>query len=190
MGRYHSCGITLTGDLECWGNNISGEASAQIGDYVDVAVDGNHTCALDMDGYIRCWGLGEYGQTDSPLGIFASIESGFHHNCALDEMGYIECWGRNQYGQTTISTDVGSTQYADLAVGNNHNCAIDMDGYIDCWGDDTYNQVTAAPTTQFATIHAGDNLPVLSMHLVSHPAGEKTTYKQHKPLPALMIHCH
>ena len=101
VGRYHSCGITLTGDLECWGNNISGEASAQDGDYVDVAVDGNHTCALDMDGYIRCWGLGEYGQTDSPLGIFASIESGFHHNCALDEMGYIECWGRNQYGQTT-----------------------------------------------------------------------------------------
>lgn len=133
-GFAHSCAI-LSGTLECWGDNASGELGD--GTTVDrlrpVAVTGlpaapewlapgsqaDHTCAVLVGGKLTCWGengvgqLGNGTQTDSvtPVtvpGLTSGVQDaglGLAQTCAVTGAGGAECWGLNLFGKLGDGTE-------------------------------------------------------------------------------------
>lgn len=140
-GGEHACGITVGGELRCWGRNDTGQVGdgtrtdayvsrAVIGlgsGVVSVTAGGNHTCALLSDGQVRCWGDNDKGQlgdgsrrdrlvpTAVPgLADIASVRAGGAYTCAVTTSGQARCWGENANGQLGDGTRI--TRLAPVAV--------------------------------------------------------------------------
>lgn len=126
-GTIHSCALTGSGSVLCWGYNGTGQLG--IGNNLDrntptlltnlsfgvsaISAGWVHTCALLSSGGVRCWGNNSFGQlgngtnTDSNLpvdvaglgGSAIAIASGGYHTCALMTDRTVRCWGRNFNGQ-------------------------------------------------------------------------------------------
>jgi alpha-tubulin suppressor-like RCC1 family protein len=125
-GANHSCALTASGNVLCWGAADDG----QLGDglltqspvpvlvtggqaFVSLAAGGNHTCGLTAAGALYCWGSNEFGQIgdgganrriDSPVQIGASetwaqVSVGGGHTCAVTTDNRAFCWGGNDSGQ-------------------------------------------------------------------------------------------
>lgn len=131
-GARHTCAVTTTGGVKCWGDNLRG----QIGDNsttnrltpVDVSglssgvaaisAGGAHTCVLTSAGGVKCWGNNDDGQVGDNSGVsrltpvdvtglatgVAAISAGRVHTCALMSAGGVKCWGYNFYGQIGDNT--------------------------------------------------------------------------------------
>ena len=75
-GDFHTCAVTTTGAVKCWGKNDDGQLgnSSVVNSLVPIEVSG----------------LG------SGMG---SVAAGKYHTCALSTSGDLKCWGRNLSGQ-------------------------------------------------------------------------------------------
>ncbi len=77
LGQSHSCGVSTTGELYCWGSNFRGELglgrealySAPVPQRVpgltnvaDATLGWTHSCVRRNDGTVWCWGSNEFGQ--------------------------------------------------------------------------------------------------------------------------------
>lgn len=126
-GNRHTCALTTTGGVKCWGDNQFGQLGdmstmtrltavdvSQLGSGVKaIAAGGSHSCALTIAGEVRCWGRNQHGQlgddstTDrsfsEAVGGLASgvkaIAAGGSHSCAVNDAGGVKCWGGNSNGQ-------------------------------------------------------------------------------------------
>jgi alpha-tubulin suppressor-like RCC1 family protein len=137
-GGAHTCGLTSTGSVYCWGDNASGQvgdnsttdrsapvAVASILTFASIDAGAQHTCALTGTGAAWCWGLNSRGQlgdgtTDNssvPVAVSGGLTfqqiaaGGFFHGdtCGLANNGAAWCWGDNERGQLGIgSADVAS----------------------------------------------------------------------------------
>ncbi|WP_413581716.1 hypothetical protein [Bdellovibrio sp. HCB288] len=145
-GEAHTCGITQSGILKCWGANYSGQlgigstvnqSSPTIVDngisYLMVAASIDHTCAITNSGILKCWGDNTNGQlgngttitTNTPAVIdsgvtFSSVSTGYSHTCAITTAGALKCWGLNDYGQLGNSGNTNLSLPAIIDIGNNY----------------------------------------------------------------------
>lgn len=121
----HTCGLTTTNQVVCWGNDedgqVDGTPSAQPitvptpvdlgGPATQVSVGGRTSCAILAAGPTVCWGdnafgelgRGSVGGTSEPLAVatpeaFVSIDVGRYSSCGITGDGAVYCWGFNQYG--------------------------------------------------------------------------------------------
>jgi alpha-tubulin suppressor-like RCC1 family protein len=156
-GLYHTCGVTVDGNVDCWGYNPHGETADRTGgNWVEVSAGENHTCALRADGVVDCWGQNANGRAEPRLGPFTHVSAGGSHNCAIRQAdGKVECWGGNLYGQSA-PPDLAFTL---ISAGNLHTCGTRADSswpnWIECWGYNFYGQVKQAPDGQFRKIDSG-----------------------------------
>lgn len=138
VGGQHTCAITLTGDLKCWGNNAVGQlgmgtAGGNQSTPVDISIGGgvsvravaagqDFTCAIVQDRSVYCWGRNASGQLGlgnqidynlpqrlTSISDVLSIVAGGSHTCAIEMDGSVWCWGANGSGQLGLGSIGGSS---------------------------------------------------------------------------------
>lgn len=131
VGFDHSCALTTTGTVKCWGSNREYQLGA-----------GTST--------------GKYRYSDFPSTVVGlpsaavSIAAGLSHTCAVLEDHTLWCWGYNGYGQlgdgTTTSRHTpvkvsGLSNVIAVTAGASNTCAIvgtsvgATSGAAKCWGN-------------------------------------------------------
>ena len=133
-GQAHTCALTVSGGVICWGWNAFGQLGNPNPGYLpnfvtslssgvtSISIRGNYSCALATARGVLCWGgnyrgqLGNGTTTDSsapvavvglPTGV-AAVSAGREHACALSAAGAVYCWGRNDRGQLGDGTTTSS----------------------------------------------------------------------------------
>lgn len=175
VGNHHSCAITWTGGVKCWGDNLAG----QLGDgttstrrtpvdvvgltsgVVAISAGQAATCALMTTGRVKCWGINDAGQLGdgttttrrTPVDVVglpgpaSSISVGFRHACAVSA-GQAWCWGRGEPARPAPARVSGlGNGVRQIVAGNNHDCAVTTAGGIRCWGENTNGQLGDGTTT-------------------------------------------
>ncbi len=140
-GDTHSCAVTFSGGVKCWGANRWG----QLGD--GVRTDSN--VPMDVAGLAT--------------GITA-ITAGAGDACALTAVGSVKCWGNDTDGQlgatsqqtcpapiarfapvpcSDLPLDVSglNSGVAAVSASEGHTCALLSVGGVECWGEDTSGQL-------------------------------------------------
>ncbi len=153
VGAFGGCGVTRSGELNCWGVlspnttaacrtglkmvDLTPPANIQ-GEVIDVAMGAVHSCALLRTGQVRCWGDDACGQLAAPpsaMGQLASHPTA-NRTCGLTTLGAIECWG-----EALTPTPAPTGSFASLSVGRAHACALRPGGDVVCWGQNAQDQV-------------------------------------------------
>ena len=122
-GGWHTCALTDTGGVKCWGYGHWG----QLG--IDISPDDYRLYPVDVTGLSS--------------GMNA-VSCRNHHSCAIVEAsGAVKCWGYNGLGQLgdgtpnnrtePVSVD-GLTTAAVISLGKYHTCAALGSGQAACWG--------------------------------------------------------
>jgi YD repeat-containing protein len=137
-GEYHSCALTASGGVKCWGGNYNG----QLGDGTTT----QRLTAVSVSGLTS--------------GVNA-ISAGNFHSCALTAVGGLKCWGFNPHGQlgngttnqSLVPVDVsGLTSGAtSVTAGINQTCAQTSAGGMKCWGLNSDGRLGDGTTTQRTT---------------------------------------
>ena len=150
-GGRHSCGLSTSGTITCWGNDDDGQVNAPSGSFKAVSVGEEHSCGLSTSGTITCWGYNDDGQSNEPSGSFKAVSAGNYHICGLSTSGTITCWGWNSNGQA----DAPSGSFKAVSAGLRHSCGLSTSGTITCWGYNNSGQVDA-PSGSFKAVSAGN----------------------------------
>lgn len=139
-GNNHTCFITTTGAIKCWGANYSGQDGTGLSGSSTTSPQNNlitsgatfvgygedFHCALVGD-VGKCWGTNVYGRigdgtTDTrpsptiPIGLgsgVTSIDAGGQNACAIVSK-VVKCWGPNDHGVIGNGT------------ASNHNSPVDL----------------------------------------------------------------
>jgi alpha-tubulin suppressor-like RCC1 family protein len=140
-GSGHSCALTTSGGVKCWGVNFGvlgdGGACGQVcttpidvpgleSGVSAIAVGYVTNCAVMLTRGVKCWGngfLGDGGVCSIPcppvdvVGLetgVATVSVGALHSCALMMDGGVKCWGLNGAGQLGDGTTVARTAPVDV----------------------------------------------------------------------------
>ncbi len=126
-GASHTCALEVSGAVECWGSDASGQLGdgtatttgsatpvtvSGVTDAIEIAAGSDHSCALRTGGRVVCWGSNTDGQLGNgsttnrtaPVNVSGltdavHIAAGGSHTCAIRASGAVVCWGRNRDGE-------------------------------------------------------------------------------------------
>ena len=122
-GYAHSCALTTTGVVKCWGWNTPFN---QLGNATGV----NSPVPIDVPGF---------------SGNATAVSAGGIISCAAVTSGEVFCWG-GQYGSPNLLPNISSA--VKISVGLDFACAVLSSGDIDCWGNNVIGELgdgTTAP---------------------------------------------
>jgi alpha-tubulin suppressor-like RCC1 family protein len=160
-GEFHTCAITGTKQVRCWGQGAAGQL-------------GNPDAMENQASPV-----GVRVNASTALAGVSQLALGDYHTCAALEAGGVSCWGEDQNGQlgqgaiaipacsTTVKclkvatpvaalNGVGITK---LVAGERFSCVLRAsDSRVYCWGDNSKHQLGVGDTTARATPTAV-NLP-------------------------------
>jgi alpha-tubulin suppressor-like RCC1 family protein len=156
-GDSHTCAVTNSGNLYCWGNNtygVVGDNTSGDSKLTPVRVLRGEASQVETDNdgtYIA-----NVAQVSSGnYGLFFSSST---HTCAVTNSGNLYCWGENNGGRTGIGVTTGSsltpvrvlrgqasqvetdndgtylTNMSKVSAGGDHVCAFSDSGNLYCWG--------------------------------------------------------
>lgn len=156
-GHSHSCALTSTGDIWCWGNNSHrqlgnpSKTSVTSRDPVIVVPGGQmeagekfkyvsagslHTCAITTNDDIFCWGARHNGA----LGITAANADVTNPSLRIkvtDNNSEVVKFKSVSAGGTIVNVEgtEGDTSASQSETPfNQHTCAISLQGKVYCWG--------------------------------------------------------
>jgi alpha-tubulin suppressor-like RCC1 family protein len=134
VGYFHTCAVTGTGALKCWGLNERG----QLGLGSSAAT-------------VRTPQTVDLGSDDNGPRVAVEVALGMEHTCVRLASGGVMCWGANDHGQLGDGTTQDRrapgvelpTLHAILAIraGLRHTCALRADHSVQCWGANGFGQV-------------------------------------------------
>ncbi|OJX40824.1 MAG: hypothetical protein BGO78_10870 [Chloroflexi bacterium 44-23] len=151
VGANHYCALDLTGQLQCGGQNDSGQSNPPAGQYLKVFSGNKGSCAIrKSDGLTVCWG--NLSLDAAPDLVFDSITIGDSFACGLNGQE-ISCWGDNAYGR--LAAPAGDN-FTGITAGDQHACAIDGSGLLQCWGAGDAGQLKV-PYGGYAALDAFGN---------------------------------
>lgn len=170
IGQHHSCALTQTGTVKCWGQDWRGQIGLE-------TADARGNAPGEMGDNLPFVDLGA-GNT------VTAVDAGRDHTCALLDGGAIKCWGFNLSGQLGLGDDltrgnapgqmgdnlpvvdlgVGKVAIA-IAAGGSHACAILAGGSVKCWGYNGFGQLGLGDTFNRGDQpgELGDNLPTVDL---------------------------
>ena len=142
-----TCALEISGGVQCWGANFSGELG-----------DGTTTSSptpVDVVGL---------------TGGAIAISAGEDHSCAVTSAGAAKCWGNNGFGSlgndsntnSSVPVDVSglSSGVASISAGGGHTCAVTGASVLKCWGENFWGQVGDGSTsTAFIPVTVAFNPP-------------------------------
>jgi hypothetical protein len=159
VGGAHTCAITMSGGVKCWGDNEFGQLGNGTATGPTTCSPASPACSKTP---VDVTGLGS--------GIRA-VAAGSRHTCALTTTGGVKCWGDDRYSQLGNGTTGGpnvckfglacSTTPVDvsgltsgvtaISAGTGHTCALTTGGGVKCWGWDAYGQLGDGSTENKST---------------------------------------
>ena len=204
-GADHTCAVTISGAVKCWGRNDFGEVGdgSNLVRYTPVDVTGlsggistvvagqMHSCALTTTGAVKCWGFsltlggGTSSNSYVPVDVvglssgIVAIAAGTYsvHTCAITSVGSVKCWGENNAGQLGDGTTTDrytpvdviglSSKVKAISVGWYHTCALTETGAVMCWGANNNGQLGNGTTTENPDPIAVSGLPTNIMSIVA-----------------------
>jgi alpha-tubulin suppressor-like RCC1 family protein len=146
-GHESYCAILTTGDIQCWGDNATGELG-----------DGTTTTTSEAESVSGITSATALASDDA------------HSYCAILASRAVDCWGSNSSGElgngTTTDSSVPvtvtgiSTAVAITGDGDGSYCAVLQSGAVDCWGRNSFGQLGDGGTTN-------SSVPVATMDLAN-----------------------
>ncbi len=132
VGDGHTCGISVAGEIWCWGHNVSG----QLGNG-QRAVKSSNTASKVVDA------------EGMPFKGAIQIAAGERNTCAIREDRSVWCWGSGSSGQLGTGTRANSLVpvkveldgVVSIGVGAAHACSLRGDGMVSCWGQNESGQL-------------------------------------------------
>ena len=159
-GGFHTCALTTSGGVKCWGDNSIGElgdgttlerdtpvdVSGLTSGVAAISAGYGHTCALTTAGGVKCWGWNFTGQVgdgtilerDTPVDVsgltsgVAAISADGYHTCALTTVGGAKCWGDNGTGQLGDGTTLERDTPVDVSGLTSGVAAVSAGDFHSC----------------------------------------------------------
>ena len=177
-GLEHTCAITFTDQVTCWGYGLNG----RLGYGNSTSIGDNEIPALNPvnNGIVR--------QQARVGGATALAVGHGGHSCAIARSGQVSCWGDNSFGQLGLGhiNDIGDNEppqqggqvplpsgfrAISLAIGEFHTCALTTVGRVFCWGRGADGRLGTGNTNNVGDDNRVDQEGVL----VSLPGGRRVT---------------
>lgn len=155
VGGQGSCGVTLDGELVCWGEGADLAPTADMSQrFTYVSGNGGNWCALSTQGKITCWGPDVEGDL-FPQNGFIDLDFGARSVCGVlgldaQEPG-VACVDLDAPSWVPSSSTATLGELPSISVGKRSVCFID-DGALACTQSDVH------------VGHAGLDLVALEAH--------------------------
>lgn len=156
-GTGHTCGLTTSARIYCWGSATDGRAGPtdETGPgpslvrspetFAAVEAGDSHTCALNTAGAAFCWGRDEEGELGAAAGEFGEVLAvtgghaftrltlGYRHTCGLTAAHTVFCWGDNELGELGRGTSgIGANPTPALVTGAHAFADVQAGGQHTC----------------------------------------------------------
>ncbi len=138
-GYGHSCALTVSNGVKCWGLNAQGQlgngttsnsltpvdVSGLASGAAAISAGYSYTCAVTTAHGVKCWGNGLGGGnaevSNTPIDVTglpggaAAVSAGYDNTCAISSSGGVKCWGPNDNGQLGNGTTTNSRVPVDVS---------------------------------------------------------------------------